>query len=69
MSTQSKLKVKELTVEEFKNLISESIRDALDELLEDLEALKSKRYLDSIKEARADYRAGRIKRLEELLDV
>ena len=59
-------KLKDLTVEEFKTLISDTIRESMEDLLEDLTALSSKEYLTSIKEAREDYKHGRVKSLEEI---
>lgn len=62
-------KVKDLTVEELRTLISTTIKDTLEELIEDLSALSSEEYLRSIEEARTDYKEGRVKRLEDILDV
>ncbi len=59
-------KLKDLTVEEFKTLISDTIRESMEDLLEDLTALSSKEYLSSIREAREDYRHGRVKSIEEI---
>ena len=59
-------KLKDLTVEEFKTLISDTIRESMEDLLEDLTALSSKEYLSSIREAREDYKHGRVKSLEEI---
>ena len=59
-------KLKDLTVEEFKTLISNTIRESMEDLLEDLTALSSKEYLTSIREAREDYKHGRVKSLEEI---
>jgi lipoate-protein ligase A len=64
METATKLK--DLTVEEFKALISDTIKESMEDLIEDLAALSSKEYLNSIKEAREDYRHGRVKRIEEI---
>ncbi len=62
-------KVKDLTVEELRTLISTTIKDTLEELIEDLSALSSEEYLRSIEEARTDYKEGRVKRLEDIFDV
>ena len=59
-------KLKDLTVEEFKTLISDTIRLSMEDLLEDLTALSSKEYLSSIREAREDYKHGRVKSIEEI---
>lgn len=63
---QTATKLKDLTVEEFKILVSETIKESMEDLIEDLAALSSKEYLNSIKEAREDYRHGRVKKLEEI---
>ena len=58
--------LKDLTVEEFKILISDTIKENLEDLVEDVAALSSREYLRSIEEAREDYRQGRVKLLEEI---
>jgi hypothetical protein len=62
-------KVKDLTVDELRALISDTIKRAMEDLYEDLAALSSDEYLRSVEEARNDYRSGNVKRLEELFDV
>ncbi len=62
-------KVKDLTVGELKSLISDTIKESLEDLIEDIVALSSDEYLRSIEEARKDYREGKIKYLEEISDV
>ena len=62
-------KVKDLTVEELQSLISDTIKSTLEDLIEDMLALSSDEYLQSIKEARKDYKEGRIKYLEDIIDV
>lgn len=63
------IKVKELTVDELQDLISNTVRESMEDLIEEIRALSSKRYLNSIKEARADYKAGRVKKIEDYLNV
>ncbi len=62
-------KVKDLTVVEFQSLISDTMRATLNDLVEDVSALSSPTYLESIEEARNDYKKGRVKHLEDLFDV
>ena len=62
-------KVRDLTVEELRALISSAVKDALEDLVEDLLALSSKEYIRSVEEARRDYKEGRVKRFEEVFDV
>jgi len=59
-------KVKDLTVEELKSLISDTVKDSIEHLIEDMLALSSDEFLCSIEEARADYRRGRVKYLEDI---
>jgi hypothetical protein len=54
-------KVKDLTVVEFQSLIPDTMRATLKDLIEDVSALSSPEYLESIEEARNDYREGRVK--------
>ena len=62
-------KVKDLTVEELQSLISNTIKSTLEDLIEDMLALSSDEYLQSIVEARKDYKEGKIKYLEDIIDV
>ena len=62
-------KVKDLTVGELQNLISDTVKKAMEDLIEDILALSSDEYLRSIEEAREDYRSGRMKSFEEVFDV
>uniref|UniRef100_A0A7C3RM93 Uncharacterized protein n=1 Tax=Dictyoglomus thermophilum TaxID=14 RepID=A0A7C3RM93_DICTH len=62
-------KIKDLTVEEFQTLISDTIKEVMDDLIEDIIALSSEKYLLSIKTARRDYEEGRVKPFEEIFDV
>ena len=61
--------VKDLAVVEFQSLILDTMRATLKDFIEDVSALSSPKYLESIEEARNDYREGRVKHLEELFDV
>ena len=62
-------KVKDLTVGELRSLISDTVKEAMEDLAEDILALSSDEYLSSIKEARSDYKEGKVKDLEEAFDV
>lgn len=50
--------VKDLSVEELEQVIETAVRRTLEDYLEDHEALGSRNYLESIEEAREEYRAG-----------
>lgn len=60
------VKVKDLTIDEFKSLISATVKETMEDLVEDMLALSSAKYLESIKEARRDYKEGRVKPFEEI---
>jgi hypothetical protein len=61
--------VKELTTEELQTLIKITVAEAMQEWMEDLQALNNPTYLASIEAARDDYRAGRVKSFEEVFGV
>lgn len=62
-------KVKDLSVEELQTLISKTVRESIEDLMEDIIALSSKKYKLSIEEARADYKENRVKGFEEIFEV
>ncbi|MCK5833304.1 hypothetical protein KAH81_06495 [bacterium] len=62
-------RVAELSVEELKSLIHESVEESIGEFFEDIMALGSSDYLKSIIEAREDYKKGRTKSFEEVFGV
>ena len=62
-------KITDLSVEEFRVFISDTVDTAMKESLEDFIALSSDNYLKSIKEARKDYKEGKIKSFEEVFNV
>ena len=60
-------KVKDLTVEELKTVISDTITESMQDIIEDIVALSSEEYLRSIREAREDYKEGKVKSFEDIL--
>jgi len=62
-------KVKDLTVMELHSLISDTVKETMEDLIEDMLALSSDDYLHSINEARNDYNEGRVKNFEEIFNV
>ncbi len=60
--------VRELSVDELRGVIRETVKEAMEDYREDLQALGSGEYLLSIEEARRDYHEGRVTSLDELLD-
>ncbi|MCD4808500.1 MAG: hypothetical protein K8R17_01220 [Methanosarcinales archaeon] len=61
--------VKDLTVMELHFLISDTVKETMEDLIEDMLALSSDEYLHSINEARNDYNEGRVKNFEEIFNV
>ncbi|MCG3199042.1 MAG: hypothetical protein GHCLOJNM_03551 [bacterium] len=61
--------VSELSIEEFKELISESVRTSFEDMLEDYTAMGSPEFLRSIAEAREQYKRGDVTPLEQLSGV
>ncbi|GAB5046403.1 hypothetical protein [Thermodesulfovibrio sp. TK110] len=61
--------VKDLTVEELQKIIENTVREILEDYMEDIIALSSEKYLSSIEEARKEYRNGKIKKFEEIFNV
>jgi hypothetical protein len=57
-SKKMSIRVSDLTIEEFKDLISKTVQETIEDYLEALKALASKDYLNSIREARGEYKAG-----------
>lgn len=58
--------VKDLSVEELERVIETVARRTIEDFLEDREALASRPYLDSIEEAREEYRSGETTPLRDL---
>ena len=50
-------------------LINQTVHKALEEISEDILALSSPGYLESIEEARQDFKDGKTKTFEEVFDV
>lgn len=63
------MKVKDLTVGELQSLITDTVRSVIEDVMEDMMALSSDKYLNSIEEARDDYKEGKVKQFEEVFDV
>ena len=59
-------KISDLTVDELKNLITKTVQESIEDYLEDLKALSSKDYINSIREAREDYKTGDYKDIDEV---
>ncbi|MCH8332402.1 hypothetical protein IIC65_00565 [Candidatus Sumerlaeota bacterium] len=60
-------KISDLSVEEMKKLIAECVRETMEDVMEDILALNNPEFIQSIQEAREDYRKGDVKPLEQVL--
>jgi len=60
--------VKDMTVDALREMIQETVRQTMEDYLEDLQALASPIYIASIEEAREDSRQGRTVRLGDVID-
>ena len=69
MEIKMNMKVSDLTIEQLKILISETVRETMKDFVEDFESISSKKYTDSIKESREEYKAGDTKDFDEVFDV
>lgn len=62
-------KVNELTVDELKDLISNVVQEKLDEMLEDVKLMLDSEYVNSIKEAREEYKQGKVTSIDDILST
>lgn len=62
-------KVNELTVDELKDLISSVVQEKLDDMLEDVKLMLDSEYVNSIKEAREEYKQGKITSIDDILSA
>ncbi len=62
-------KITDLSVEEFRVFISDTVNAVMEDSIEDFLALSSDNYLRSIKKARKDYKEGKVKSFEEVFNV
>ncbi len=60
------VKIKDLTVDEFEKLIHKTVEESMEEIIEDIIAASNPKYIDSIAEARKDYKAGKVKNIKSL---
>lgn len=61
--------IRDMTDEELQALIANTIKETMQEIVEDILALNNESYLSSIEQARADYQAGRVVTFKDAFDV
>jgi len=61
--------VKDMTTEELQTLIAKTVKESIQDILEEIQAFNSDSYLKDIEEAREEYKMGKIIRLEDIPDV
>ncbi len=69
MHTKTNTKISDITIGELKKVISDSIKEAMENMIEEIKALSSQNFINSVKEARAEYKAGKVKKLKDILNV
>jgi len=62
-------KVSDLTVEQLKLIIDKLVKQNLEEMVEDLEALSSRNFIKSIEKSRKEYKEGKSKSFEEVFNL
>jgi hypothetical protein len=62
-------KISDLTVNEFQNLVHQTVYKAFEDVAEDILALSSPDYLNSIEEARDNFKKGKTKTFDEVFHV
>jgi len=66
MHQKAKDLVADLTVGELRELVSQSVHESLADMLEDFQALASKKFVKSIQQARRQYKTGKVKTFEDI---
>jgi len=61
--------IRDMTDEELQALIANTIKETMQEIVEDILALNNESYLSSIEQARADYQAGRVVTFKDAFGV
>ncbi len=62
-------KLRDLTISDLREIISEVVKETIQDIIEDREALSSSNYINSIKEAREEYKSGNFTNLDDILNV
>ena len=62
-------RISELSESELSVLIENIVKKTMEEISEDILALTSKHYIQSIEEARKDYKEGKVKEFNEVFGV
>ena len=62
-------KIRDLTTDELRTLITNTVKESMEDIIEDLLALSNENYLNSIEEARKDYKNGKIKTFEDVFNI
>jgi len=57
-----------LTTKELREFIHSAVKEAMEDFMEDFIASSSSNYINSIKEAREDYKSGRVVDMQDLLN-
>ena len=63
------MKLSDLTITDLQKIISDIVRETIEDIFEDREALSSINYINSIKEARIEYKKGNFTNLDDVVNV
>ncbi|MCX6153249.1 MAG: hypothetical protein NT007_03720 [Candidatus Kapabacteria bacterium] len=61
--------VESLSIKDFKAIIKSTVEETLQNNIEDIIAFNSPNYINSIEEAREDYKSGNFVNLKDLINV
>ncbi len=62
-------KISDLTIDQLKIIIDELVKQNLEDFVENIGALSSKRFIKSVEKSRKAYKEGKFKSFEEVFDV
>lgn len=60
------VKIKDLSVDELKKLISATVEESVEDIMEDILSASSRKYIESVADARNEYKTGKCKSLKSL---
>lgn len=62
-------KISDLTIEQLKEIINQAVRENMEDVVENIEALSSKKFVKSIERSRKEYKEKKFKGFKEVFDV
>ncbi|MBZ0204137.1 MAG: hypothetical protein IT281_07270 [Ignavibacteria bacterium] len=62
-------KISDLTIEQLKEIINQAVKENMEDVLENIEALSSKRFVKSVERSRKEYKEKKFKDFKEVFNV